>query len=469
MVAIKDALHFCPTEGWFGDPMPMYHDGVYHVYYTKLHPLGRLCWGHISTTDLVHYTEHPDPFPYLADGCPINTGCVIFAEGVFHAYYAGETTDGKMCMYHSTSQDGILFQVPGEVCLVQPDQWYRKDGTWRDPSVMYDEEAGVYRMVFCVKSEKRETPNCFAGMIARAVSKDLVHWDCVPPYQLTGIATTMECPEIFKVDDRWALLYYWHETCYRTADSLDGPWEKGNLISPDHLGYMAARQLFDGKRHITFAWLPRRKCDCSHTTWAGNMLVPRELSFDGKTPKSCFIKELHSLFPMENTELIPKNWSVCGDGCTVTDSGFELRPLNGGTMVSCEDFPDTCLVSMDITISNPVGTVTILLGTTQEENNNSEEYLDAGYQLIIDPAEGIIRLRRHYQWNQRSDINVIPYKMAADKATHFELLLNNGILELGVNKEQTLVARLLDYQHGGFAISAQDTDADIENLHIYSM
>ncbi len=68
-----NGLHFCPSDGWFGDPMPLYHDGTYHIYYTKLLPQGKLLWGHIATKDFVHYTEYPNPFPYNTPGAPINT------------------------------------------------------------------------------------------------------------------------------------------------------------------------------------------------------------------------------------------------------------------------------------------------------------------------------------------------------------------------------------------------------------
>ena len=93
------SLHFCPADGWFGDPMPLWHDGVYHVYYTKMYHNKKVGWGHISSTDLVEYTEHPDPFPCGEEGTPTSTGCVYWHDGKFHAYYAGK----DFTMLHSES------------------------------------------------------------------------------------------------------------------------------------------------------------------------------------------------------------------------------------------------------------------------------------------------------------------------------------------------------------------------------
>jgi len=64
-------LHYCPENGWFGDAMPTYHEGVYHIYFNKPcrfynAPRGsfRGGWGHISTRDFITFTEHPDAFLY---------------------------------------------------------------------------------------------------------------------------------------------------------------------------------------------------------------------------------------------------------------------------------------------------------------------------------------------------------------------------------------------------------------------
>ena len=55
-----DGLHYCPDNGWFGDPMPVLHDGEYHIYFNKPFrasdgPQGdfRGGWGHIGTKDFL--------------------------------------------------------------------------------------------------------------------------------------------------------------------------------------------------------------------------------------------------------------------------------------------------------------------------------------------------------------------------------------------------------------------------------
>ena len=201
-----DFLHYSPEDGWFGDPMPLWHDGVYHIYYCKKYQDNTLGWGHISTQDFVNYTEHPDPFPHGAPGVPFNTGCVYWHDGKFHAYYAGKDTDG-MSILHAESDDGVTFSYPGEICFRRPEDLYRQDETWRDPFVFYDEDAKLYRMVFCAKGPENGTPDCFAGKIGQAVSSDMKTWECLAPMDLSGIAMTLECPEIYRDKDQWVLIY----------------------------------------------------------------------------------------------------------------------------------------------------------------------------------------------------------------------------------------------------------------------
>ena len=119
-----NGLHYCPDEGFFGDPMPVWHDGEYHIYFNK----GG--WGHIGTRDFITYTEYPDAFGYEdADhgkniGSPTNSGCVMWGEGEWHAYYVGfhPGTDRLACR-HAVSDDGISFRYVGEIFGRLPEKY----------------------------------------------------------------------------------------------------------------------------------------------------------------------------------------------------------------------------------------------------------------------------------------------------------------------------------------------------------
>ena len=63
---------------------------------------------------------------------------------------------------------------------------------------------------------------------------------------------------------------------------------------------------------------------------------------------------------------------------------------------------------------------------------------------------------------------MIPYTFDKDGTVSLEILRHDGILEVGVDGEQTLVSRMLTDAHGGIAFSVQDTVAKITDFSIYT-
>ena len=61
----RPRYHFTAPEGWINDPNgPIYHDGVYHLFY-QYRPVyangsqSAIAWGHASSTDLLHWQDWP--------------------------------------------------------------------------------------------------------------------------------------------------------------------------------------------------------------------------------------------------------------------------------------------------------------------------------------------------------------------------------------------------------------------------
>ena len=478
-----NGLHYCPENGWFGDAMPVWHDGVFHIYFNKIpretqtgYPGG---WGHIATSDFLTFTEYPDAFLYedrgrgVRIGSPVNSGCVIRGEGRWHAFYAGYPEGGdNVFMRHAVSDDGVAFQYVGEI-FERPTQWYRADDTFRDPAVFWDTERAEYRMVFCAKANKcAPGPNCFSGTVGQAVSKDLEHWQCLPPMRIGGVANTMECPEIYRdaAHGRWVLLYYYHETRIRTAGTLDGPWERGAVLSPDHFDFMAGRSASDGDRQILIGWISR-KDRLGQRTPCNRMLFPRELRLleDGRTPATRFIPGIARLFCRENRAIVPEIL-IPGEAGWRVDGGeiFAEGPA-GGTMAGWKDLPATCYMQIDLTIESPAGQAIFLLGGEHAgwSGDPETEWTDTGVKLIVDLPAGLLRLREHYQWDQKDEIAILPYRFRAGEKISLEILRDGEILEVGVNGEQTMAAVIPGCRAGNFGVSVQDGAVHIHRLSVW--
>ena len=115
------ALHIRPERGWLNDPNGTCRcDGVYHVFfqYNPAAPLhANVHWGHVSSTDLVRWQEHPValvPRPGRIDGAGCWSGCVVDDGGIPTAVYTANP-DARVA---GLGRVGPQRRVPGPVDAV---------------------------------------------------------------------------------------------------------------------------------------------------------------------------------------------------------------------------------------------------------------------------------------------------------------------------------------------------------------
>lgn len=463
----RGLLHYAPEDGWFGDPMPVYADGVYHIYYTKLSDKqGWLCWGHVATRDWKEYQELPDCLLPDDRDVSLTTGSVLYHEGVYHAFYAACGTDGIYRIFSAVSRDGVLFEKNRESLLPEGRPGYRGDDTWRDPCVFWNPAESCFWMVFCARRPSQNF-NSFPGVLGLAKSADLAHWRLCPPLWEAGYTTAPECPDLFPIGNRWALLYYWHETRIRYADSPAGPFIRGPVISPDHFDMMAGKRLSDGRRHILLGWIPRKSCDCGERIWGGHMACPRELTLneDGRAGTR-FLPEVDAWFPREEEPLNEKRLTTDGGSWSFSPGGFTARAETAPAFAYAADMPADYRLRFRLRLQGAWPTAMLLLRTEPDSRRGAfAQPVDEGYQLIWEKESGLLRLRELYMWDQRSDLAVVPWR-AAEGCCQVDLLLHGDLLEVGLDGESSLVCRLLKHPKGDLAFCVQDGALTLEGLEL---
>ena len=82
----RPQYHFSPEKNWMNDPNGLVYDandGVYHLYF-QYNPggttWGAMSWGHATSRDLAHWTEHP--VALRAKGFPGNITEMFFSGTV---------------------------------------------------------------------------------------------------------------------------------------------------------------------------------------------------------------------------------------------------------------------------------------------------------------------------------------------------------------------------------------------------
>jgi len=206
----RPAVHLTPAEHWMNDPQrPFWLDGRWHYYYlyNADYPDGNGTeWYHATSTDLVHWRDEGVAIEKYRNGLgDILTGSAV----VDSANTAGFGEDAVVAMV-TQQHDGVQRQS----LFVSTDGGYtfasheanpvmENPGAehWRDPKVVWDEDAGRWLMTLAEGHK-----------IGFYASPDLVDWEYLSGFERDDLGI-LECPDLFRMSvdgdpsrTRWVLL-----------------------------------------------------------------------------------------------------------------------------------------------------------------------------------------------------------------------------------------------------------------------
>lgn len=303
----RPVLHVTPERGWLNDPNGLIHwRGTHHVFH-QADPasvwFGRMTWGHVSGTDLLHWTRHQPALepsqPADRDGCW--TGCVVDADGVATAIYTGVVALGHdqwtqtVCL--ATAADPGLRtwrKHPGNPLSVEPPDF--PVTAFRDPYVWRDGDGWV--MVLGSSLPTRE------GALLLYRSEDLLRWSYqgvavrgsdLPEGVWTG--AVWECPSLLAAGDGRHILVFSvqdpdTEAVLHYPVAVTGTFD-GARFRPDRLTrfdhghncYAPAVETTADGRFLAYGWSWEGLTERGRQEqgWAGCLTLPREISLrDGQ-------------------------------------------------------------------------------------------------------------------------------------------------------------------------------------------
>ena len=175
----------------------MHHAGRQHLFFQE-HPhsptWGRPQWGHVSSTDLVHWRRHPPALsPSRAgpdrDGCW--SGCVRLVDDLPTAFYTGVTghTDAdrleQVCRAHARD-DGLEHWQADPVPLLAGGPGPGGTGFARDPFVWKDDQG--WHLLLGV-----------AGGVDHHASHDARSWRRTGTFWQSPDGRHVECPQLLRL------------------------------------------------------------------------------------------------------------------------------------------------------------------------------------------------------------------------------------------------------------------------------
>jgi fructan beta-fructosidase len=205
---LRPAVHYTAHNTWLNDPNGLvFHRGLFHLFYQN-NPFGsvwgNMSWGHATSEDLVHWTEHP-----VAIACDseedIFSGSIVVDHGNTSGF--GTVEDPALVAIYTSAYKE---PSPHQGTQAQSLAWSTDGGmTWnkyagnpvlsrgsanfRDPKVFrYEGPSGAYWVLVAVEAREHKV------LLYR--SPDLLQWEYLSSFgPANSAAGEWECPDLFEL------------------------------------------------------------------------------------------------------------------------------------------------------------------------------------------------------------------------------------------------------------------------------
>ena len=447
----RPGYHFVMSEDMAvpGDPNgAFYHNGRYHLMYLYARRGSGFCWGHLSSTDLVHWRNHPDalaPDDVLDPGIFSGGGFVDEDGRAYLSYWklgspAGigmaSSSDRTFEVWTKYGTPAIASTEFGITDGVDPNGRACHYGS-ADPSNIWKKDGRYYmltgNLLVLNKYGRAEgaPPEEQGDRLDLFVSDDLQTWKYLHVFyqrraEWTDRGEDNMCPSFLPLPARpeggppsgkHLLLFIAHNRgCqYYVGDYRDDhffPANHGRMSWVDN-GYFAPEALLDGKgRQIMWSWLIDRRAGDEKDGWTGVYGLPRTLWLgeDGTL-------RLRPIPELESLRLNPLSW----DNLTLDERTANV--LDGVVGDSCE-------LQLDV----EPGSATACGVKVRSSPDGKEEtllYYDAAAkQLVVDTtragAAGRLVVER------------APFELRPGETLTLRVFVDKSVVEIYANDRQAI-------------------------------
>ena len=478
-------IFYKPKDGWVGDTIPFAHDGKFYIYYLHDERKGntqdeygyRTSWNLLITEDGVNIKDCKVVLPvgeYDDADYACYTGSVIEGnDGNFHMFYTAQNNynpkyhrDGKPLQYvaHAISTDLINWEKLPELTFGADERIY-EPFDWRDPFVFYNEEEKCFDMLLAARLRGASEKN--GGCVGLCRSYDLLHWEAKEPFYNPESYMTHECPDLFKLGNKWYLVYSTFSekfvTHYRMSDKLSGPWTSPIEDTFDGRAFYAAKTAQAGDKRMAFAWVPtkRGESDFGQYEWGGNFIAHE---INQTTDNKLTVKPAYGLINMLNKESVNKKINK-----------VEIENYEGEKSYVIDGMKDTCMIEAVIEFSEGVRSFGIGL--------RQDSALANGYYLRFEPFYNRIvadmwprRIRGVNQWYVDGDKPFMvelerpfDYKSLKDNKVHIRVVADGSIICLYVNDITALTMRAYNLNRTNWGFFVKDGSIRVSDIHMYEV
>ncbi|MFC4673722.1 family 43 glycosylhydrolase [Dysgonomonas termitidis] len=464
--AIQRTTHFQyfkPVEShlFSGDCMPFSHNGTLYLYWlldegnhSGLNGLGGHQWALSTTTDLVNWKHYP-----VALGIDeeweksICTGSVIADGDKTYAFYSTRVKDEKgvheQLSYAMSTDGGFTFkkQQPNPFYFA-PEECVSRD--FRDPRAFKDKD-GVFHL-FISGYEKNPNLGGMGGYLVHLTSKDLKNWtETESP--LKGQYGVPECPDYFKWNDWYYLLYSIHgDTYYVKSKNPYGPWEYPRTQPMvDKWANVAKTAELNGRRIVAFYTnVKKNNLDSEGQVWGG-CIVLRELfqQEDGALSVGYLPEVAPAMSPVPTPVIsVP---AISDNKGSYRNGVLEINASNGVGIASMKDLPRQYRITMTIEPKGNYDEFGLYMRATDKDKKGYKLTLNPGRQIVSlfeSRLEGVDGLRNEVKLNA---------------------IVMDDIIDVYINNERCIINRLGEQKGENLFFSVKNGSIAIKDIKIYKI
>ena len=437
----RPQFHFTARTGWMNDPNGLvYNNGVWHLFFQH-NPYstdwGNMTWGHATSTDLLHWTEHPAALHPDKLGTIFSGGAVIdwnntsgFQKGDEPPIVLTFTYDGPSARHGHRATQALAYSNDGGKTFAKyennPVIPHIISGN-RDPKVIWHEDSKQWVMALYMD---REDFSLFG-------SPNLKEWTHLSDINNLGCS---ECPDFFPLavdgnanNVKWV---FWGGNGIYRIGSFDGKEFKSeteslrNKYGGNDYAAMTFSDAPDDRR-IQFSWMSGNHNAFRGMPFNHQLTLPRELTLR-TTPQGNVRLYME---PVEELKSLRGKMSEVSNVAVRTDGGFLIPNQNE-------------LFDMEAVIS---------IGSAQNITLNVR-----GQRITYNAAE---------KWIALDSIHA-PLDLA-DGALKLRIVMDRTSIELFAQDGEVQIAKVFrpsrNIIFGGIPVEVTGGNAVIDNVKIWEM
>lgn len=446
--AVDYNLFYRPKDGFVGDVIPYYENGIFYIFYLK--DQGN-SYNHsiflVETKDFLHYIDKGEVIHAsenkMGQDDWAGTGSVVKVDNTYYFFYTGHNhrLEIQEKIMIAKSENDIYHFKKIENLYIEPlEDLSHID--FRDPDVFYDAKNEKFTLTITTNSPSK------GKIIAKySLSKNL------KSYSYDGVVFqekndyfdfkffNFECSDIFKINRYWYLSFSCQDDALWVTKSKDRftDFDSGKYGTPYRLDgkyFYVPKSVSDGVNTYMVGWARgRRGCnDNGDGTWGGNLLVSKVVQKEDGTLYLTKINNLDSYFQTD----IKLSCSNCNID---KNSIVEISKIYGSFKLEGD---------IEFTGKSDFG---FIFGSEKNENLQGKIKFNTKNNRV----EYIIL-------NKNRNDSFINAELKEDAKYHFTLVSEGSVVVIYIDEVMSLTCRFYEIINSHLSFYSKNTKVKLSNL-----